>query len=246
MEENDIAELFLENICFLTGKNKISFTHQYFRDYFAAKYVLNLIQALNSSFDICHSKQKAELFQKYHLHEKWTVKEESFDIYQLIGEICGDYHNIPPSEGYFFYQKTILDEILDLYREFESFCPKDSFSPTTENIIAIMSIVRKGLVCGVKFNQTNILIPFSTQFSLNGKYPCQFEDCVIDAPQPILQRSIHCMTYAPRGKTLLLGLEKGLLALYDIFQKKITHHYHLYQYSYEFCFDNAQFSPDEN
>lgn len=169
MSEIDFTELLIENICFLAVSSqephKLCFTHQYFRDYFAAKHILNLGEALSVSYEYKHTDERTELFKKYDLDMMWFRDED--DIYRLIGEISGDYKNAPCED--FFYQRTILDSILDMARDISTL-------HTAECVMKSMSLVRGGVLCEVDFSRTNLpmYFPSNIKFSLNGEYPCLF------------------------------------------------------------------------
>lgn len=168
----DFTELLIENICFLAVSSqephKLCFTHQYFRDYFAAKHILNLAEALSVSYEYKHTDERTELFKKHELDLMWFRDED--DIYRLIGEISGDYKNAPCED--FFYQRTILDSILDMSRDISTL-------HTAECVMKSMSLVRGGVLCEVDFSRTNLpmYFPCNIKFSLNGEYPCLFRDC---------------------------------------------------------------------
>lgn len=178
MRKNKFLEvpLIIENICFLnaskTESHKLHFTHQYFRDYFAAKHILNLSEAIEISYGKNNPDEKKRIFNEHNLRNVWFWDDDD-EIYRIIGEICGDYKNIPVDDD-FVYCKIILDTILDMSREFYTF-------RTTENVIRTMSIVRDNTICRVNFNETSLplSIPDSIKFSWNGEYPCDFRKCFV-------------------------------------------------------------------
>lgn len=73
---------------------KLHFTHQYFRDYFAAKHILNLLDIMDISYKNNSITEQKELLTKLGLDRIWFYYNNS-EEYGLIGEICGDYKNIP-------------------------------------------------------------------------------------------------------------------------------------------------------
>lgn len=215
MGKMDFTEILIENICFLLVSSqephKLCFTHQYFRDYFAAKHILNIAEALSVSYEYKHTDERTELFKKYELDMMWFRDED--DIYRLIGEISGDYKNAPCED--FFYQRTILDSILDMSRDV-------SMLHTAECVMKSMSLVRGGVLCEVDFSRTNLpmYFPNNIKFSLDGKYPCLFKECWIfflglyDLPA-------CCTTYSDDKKSLLIAFENGYVILWDDVQKRI-------------------------
>lgn len=214
MGDLDFTELLIENICFLSVSSqephKLCFTHQYFRDYFAAKHILNLAEALSVSYEYKHADERTELFKKYELDMMWFRDED--DIYRLIGEISGDYKNAPCED--FFYQRTILDSILDMSRDIFTL-------HTAECVMKSMSLVRSGVLCEVNFSRTNLpmYFPSNIKFSLNGEYPSSFRDCLVfflsiyDLPA--------CTAYSDDKKFLLIAFENGYVILWDSEQKSI-------------------------
>ena len=246
VNNHDMIDLMLKNICFLTtvpeSQSHISFTHQYFRDYFAAKYILNFVETVDASYkDI---KKKAELFQKFQLNQIWSI---GYDAHRLIGEISGDYKNIPSPDGSFPYHKTILDELLDTAREFNKF-NKDTYKQIsrtiTAGVICVMSLVRNGLICGVDFSGTSLLPPLflNSKFSMNGKYPCKFRRCEVISYD--ISFNICCTAYGPDKKTILFGFKNGWVVLWDIQQKKVVCSYNFHTYNIYQCFYHANFSPN--
>ncbi len=172
LENVDITSLLIchTGLLEVTENEEIRFAHQHYRDYFAAKYILNSIEALERSYGDMHLKEKHALFQKFGLGMIWFPDDDQEEIYRLIGEICGDDKNIPDETG-LYYQETLLDALLDMGRQFPTF-------RMTENVMNVMHIARNGMVCGVDFSELSL--PFtmleSTYFSQNGMHPCDFRN----------------------------------------------------------------------
>lgn len=171
LKEVDIVSLLLFHTGFLeaTGQEEIRFSHQYYRDYFAAKYILNLIDTLKRSY-ASEPRKQHDLFSQYGLGEIWFPDDDQEEIYRLMGEICGDYQNRPDEEGVYL-QETLLDDLLEMARQFPHF-------RMVENVMNVMRISRNGVVCGVDFSSLGL--PFTmlenTYFSMNGLYPCDFRN----------------------------------------------------------------------
>lgn len=166
-EKTDFTEFIIDNICFLTTDNsssqKLYFTHQYFRDYFAARHILNLIEAFEISYKNCYADEQEKAFNKYDLGFVWFDDEED-EIYRIIGEIAGDYQN-KDSGGL----TTVLDRLLDMSRRFDTF-------RLTENIIRAMSAVRNGVICDVDFSGTSL--PFDIPADIKF-VDCDFSGCKV-------------------------------------------------------------------
>lgn len=77
--------------CYIDEDDKISFIHQYYRDYFAAKHIQNILDA-DQAMDLAGLSRDEQLqFTKdYGLDYTW-----SDDVCILLGEIIGDYKNEP-------------------------------------------------------------------------------------------------------------------------------------------------------
>lgn len=176
----DLIELILNNTGLLeqseTNSGRLHFVHQYFRDYFGARHILNLIESIEISYKYKPCKQ-AEMFEKWGITSIWyggTAFQDGDEVYRLIGEICGDYRNIPSED--FVYHWTVLDSLLDTMREYNSY-------QTADNVIKTMSLVRNNIICDVDFSKINIpLFIHDIDFSFNGKYPCSFRKCIVPFP----------------------------------------------------------------
>lgn len=168
LENFDIVEMILKS-GFLEISEiksyKLHFLHQYYRDYFAARYILNLLEALKISYEYKYDEKKP-FFNKYDLGYIW-FNDDDEDIYRLIGEICGDYKNADAEEN--GSCRTILDDLLDMCREFDAF-------RTTENVIRTMALVRNNLICDVNFSCTSLPmeIPADIKF-----HECDFSECFV-------------------------------------------------------------------
>lgn len=77
--------------CYIDEDDKISFIHQYYRDYFAAKHIQNILDADQAMDSAGLSRDEQLQFTKDHgLDYTW-----SDDVCILLGEIIGDYKNEP-------------------------------------------------------------------------------------------------------------------------------------------------------
>lgn len=166
-EKTDFTEFIVDNICFLTTSDyapqKLLFTHQYFRDYFAARHILNLIETFEISYKNSYADEQEKAFNKYDLGFVWFDDEED-EIYRLIGEIAGDYQNED-----FGGITTVLDRLLDLSRRFDTF-------RLTENVIRAMNAVRNGVISDVDFSDT--FLPFDIPASIEF-VDCDFSGCKV-------------------------------------------------------------------
>jgi len=129
----------------------VHFVHQYYRDYFAAKHIINLLEATVciAPFDI--DAQKA-FFNENELGELW-FRDSDEDIYRLVGELAGDYDDEDS------YRSALLESVLDMSRKFGTF-------RATENVIRSMSLAGDGIITGVDFSIVSIPpeIPANVKF----------------------------------------------------------------------------------
>ncbi len=174
---SDMVEAILEQLCFMQSSSDIHrliFSHQYYRDYFAAKHILNLIDAIDKSYEN-DSKKRFEMLNEWGLTDEWYggyAWYDMHDVYRLIGEVCGDYKNIASDN--FVYHRTALDRLIDMVRDYETY-------RTSENIILTMSLVRNNIICGVDFSKMKlpVFMPNNICFSNKGLYPSYFRKSIV-------------------------------------------------------------------
>lgn len=238
-DRDELIDLLTEQFCLIQTETNdrriLRFSHQYFRDFFAAKYIINLLKALLASYADCTEK-RAELFSRYRLGHIW-YPEEMRDIYRLIGELAGDDRN--QADDDFIYHETILDAVLDWSRQFDTF-------RVTENIIRTMAAVRKNVICGVNFSGTTLplYLPCNLKFSRNDADACDFIHCQVNLIG-LTDGNICCMTKSPDGKTLLLALEDQYALLLDAESNAVLHEFDFSDENSPWSeFDTAGFSQD--
>ena len=213
----------------------IYFSHQYFRDFFAAKYIVNLLNALHTGYANA-PEQLADLFHKYGLGHLW-YPEEMREIYRLIGELAGDDRN--QADDDFVYQETILDTTLDWSRQFDTF-------RVTEDVIRTMAAVRNNVICGVNFSGTALplYLPCNLKFSRNGEDACDFIGAHVNLIG-LIDGNICCMAKSPDGTKILLALEDQYVLLLDAESKAVLHEFDFSdEHSPWSEFDTAVFSQD--
>ena len=75
-EKVDFIELILDNIGLMrvseNDSTNLHFVHQYFRDYFAAKHILNLLEIVDTSYKESSVEEQKEAFKAGQPHEKIT------------------------------------------------------------------------------------------------------------------------------------------------------------------------------
>ena len=171
LQSIDFVEILIEQLGILeiVQGYQLQFSHEYIREYFTAKYVLNAVQTVTLCYDR-HPEKKKQLFDKFYLSRNWCGLFDG--PYIMIGEICGDYRNIPDENGVLDYQRTELDDLLDIARKFHA-------DITVENVIHVMKFTRNYLICGVDFSGLAFsgLQTSSIMFHYQGNYPCDFHNC---------------------------------------------------------------------
>lgn len=218
-ERDELIDLIVSQICLVqidsADPKILFFSHQYFRDFFAAKYIVNLLNALHTGYADM-PEQLSVLFHKYSLGHLW-YPEELIDIYRLIGELAGD--DVNQAEEDFIYQETILDTVLDWSRQFDTF-------RVTENIIRTMAAVRNNVICGVNFSGTALPLYLlcNLKFSRNGEDACDFMRCQVNLIG-LIDGNICCKTISPDGTKILLALEDQYALLLDANSKAVLHEY---------------------
>ncbi|MBR6418763.1 MAG: hypothetical protein IKS42_00345 [Oscillospiraceae bacterium] len=209
--------LLVSQICLILTEPSdpkcLCFSHQYFRDYFAARYIVNLLEALHAGYENL-PEQRAELFGKYALGHIW-YPEEMQEIYRLIGELVGDDQN-QADPG---FRRTLLDRVLDWSRQGDTF-------RATENVIRTMAAVRGNVICGVDFSDTDLplYLPCNIRFSRNGEDPCDFRHCRVHLIG-MIDGDICCT--ARTDAKLLLVLRDRFAVLLDTAEMQLLHTYDL-------------------
>lgn len=171
--KNDWIEMIVKNIglmeAYPSDPRELRFVHQYFRDYFHAKQIINGIELLISIENLVDKSTFYDIAWNFKISGIWFV--DDLNPMQLLGEICGDYKN-KDYNGY-GYNYTILDDFLDLCRSKEPIC-------AFENVVRTMCISRNGRICRVDFSRLMIPNLYSfCRFDDNGQFPCDFSKCTI-------------------------------------------------------------------
>lgn len=242
-DSDDFIEIILKNIGFLEksdyGAHKLRFVHQYFHDYFSAKYVLNIIEAMDIGFGRRHSEEMEYWFHEFRLDSIWYTDLNEEEIYRLIGEISGDYKNIPCED--FYYHHTLLDTLLDLCRGFN--CGR-----AIENVIEIMKVSRNNVICGVDFSRIKlpVVLDSSVKYSLNGKYPCSFEYCkvYVISDFQFSPGDFYYLAYSDDNSMLIFLDKSSNVILLDVNSRKVIGDYDFYTYLSCKILDYAEFLPD--
>lgn len=174
-QNDDWIELLIKNTGLMaeseSDKKKLHFVHQYYRDYFAAKHIVNAISVFKTGLISAESPDK--YFSEIGLSGEWfdnlNLFPEKKEVYALISEICGEYRNDVNNEN--FYTYTLLDKFLDI-------CRQHDVDYSVENIFIAKRVIHNNLICGVDFSFLNLplIISSDIRFSLNGEYPCDFSD----------------------------------------------------------------------
>lgn len=235
-DDIDIVDIVVNETGFFTTENGyiFSFIHQYYRDYFAVRYIINFAEAMNKAYELGYIYESENLLKKSTLDFKWFDDD---DCYRLMGEICGDYKNTASEDMQYTY--TLLDDILDMARYFHG-------SRIAENIINIMSLTRNKCICGVDFGGLALPMNISPniRFSLDGEMPCRFTGCqVLDFG--VFSSKIYGTAYSSDGKLLVLCFADGYTILWNSAEHRLMWELDLSEYTeYALEFEIAFFSND--
>lgn len=231
---DELINIILETGIIISDEDgALSFETSIYRDYFAAKYAINIIEMLDISFGKDDIDSKSELFCALHFGHIWF---SDYSTYRLIGEIIGDYKNTSDSAHYY---KTTLDTLLEMCSEFDCF-------RTTENIIRTIASVRGNEICGVDFSDTSLplSIPSYIKFSdKDGELSCTFFNCLfmfINLLEP-LKFSVS----SDNKKYILAAFENTYFVLWDTENEQIVWDNEFSEYVEEFQeFDCAEFTDN--
>ncbi len=228
LETADFVGILIEKLgIFAVIDNHLQFSHDYLWNYFSAKYILNASYAVVQT-------ESQKLFQELGLNDIWWTYQDM--PYILIGEICGDYRNIPDKNGNLSYQRTELDMLLDMARTFNT-------NMLTFSVMKTMDFARNHLICGVNFSGLMLppFIPANAKFNNNGDYPSNFHRCRIDFPSD-KPSDIFCADFSYDNKKLLLGMEDSHVILFDFKAGRVLKNYNLHAYlKYLECFQTIKF-----
>ncbi len=231
---DEMINIILETGIIISNEDEtLSFERNIYRNYFAAKYALNVIEMLDISFGKDGIDDKSEMFYTLHFGDVWFADDS---IYRLIGEIVGDYRNTSDSAHYY---KTPLDTLLEMCSKFDCF-------RTTENIIKTMASVRGNEICDVDFSDTALplSIPSYIKFSdKDGELPCTFFNCMfmfINLLEP-LKFSVS----SNNKKYILAAFENVYFVLWDTENEQIVWDNEFSEYVDEFEeFECAEFTSN--
>ncbi len=244
-KKDDFIDMIINNISFVeedSETHSLSFTHNFYTDYFAAKHVMNALEVIKEiKKPVCSIDEVDEFLSKYMISGIWFGEtlyySTLFAPYKRLGEICGDYRNAACEN--FEYHRTILDYYLDVIRD-------ANIAGVMENMIKVMSISRNNVICGVDFRKMGapLLMPTYAQFSLNGEYPCNFSESTIYKISLFHFESNY--SYAIFGDLMLILFNYyGNAALWNIKENKPVRSYNLFEDIFDVeGFSYVEMSPD--
>lgn len=224
---NDFIELIINNISFVevsySEPHRLHFTHQFYRDYFAAKHILNAIEAIYVGYRNESREEKVEYIIKAEIKDRWFRRscdfEDNYDALRMIGEISGDYKNA--SDDRYFYNRTLLDIFLDINYGVPDSCAAD-------NVIRVMWISRDQVINGVDFGGLTFQNYLPTYAKYSGDDPCNFSESRIFNLQLLEFEDNH--SYAVFGDIMLIVFNKyGNVVLWNMKEKRIVKEYSIFK-----------------
>lgn len=169
---DDWIELLVKNTGLVASADEPSmlrFTERYYRDYFAAKHIVNAVEIFENG---SVGQDNAEKYlAEIGLSGLWFNEPEhfpeKFDTYRMLGDVCRERLKGPGNDE--FYIPNTLDRFLDICRGL-----KGGYS--AENVIIVKKLIHNNMICHTDFSYIDLplLLPGDVSFSLDGEYPCDF------------------------------------------------------------------------
>ena len=172
---DDWIELLIKNTGLIASADEPSmlrFTERYYRDYFAARHIVNAVEIFETGSVGCDDPE--EYLSDISLSGMWFNEPdrfpEKYDTYKMLGEVCRERLKAPDNKD--FYVKNTLDRFLDICRRL-----KGGYS--VENVIIVKKIIHQNIICHTDFSYLNLplQLPGDTLFSIDGEYPSNFYKC---------------------------------------------------------------------
>ena len=175
-QNDEWIDLLIKNTGLLTADEDntslLRFTEQFYRDYFAARHIVNAVEIFETGSVGCDDPE--EYLSDISLSGMWFNEPdrfpEKYDTYKMLGEVCRERLKAPDNKD--FYVKNTLDRFLDICRGL-----KGGYS--VENVIIVKKIIHQNIICHTDFSYLNLplQLPGDTLFSIDGEYPSIFYKC---------------------------------------------------------------------
>lgn len=175
-QNDEWIDLLIKNTGLLTADEDntslLRFTEQFYRDYFAARHIVNAVEIFETGSVGCDDPE--EYLSDISLSGMWFNEPdrfpEKYDTYKMLGEVCRERLKAPDNKD--FYVKNTLDRFLDICRGL-----KGGYS--VENVIIVKKIIHQNIICHTDFSYLNLplQLPGDTLFSIDGEYPSNFYKC---------------------------------------------------------------------
>ena len=175
-QNDEWIDLLIKNTGLLTANEDntslLRFTEQFYRDYFAARHIVNAVEIFETGSVGCDDPE--EYLSDISLSGMWFNEPdrfpEKYDTYKMLGEVCRERLKAPDNKD--FYVKNTLDRFLDICRRL-----KGGYS--VENVIIVKKIIHQNTICHTDFSYLNLplQLPGDTLFSIDGEYPSNFYKC---------------------------------------------------------------------
>ncbi len=169
-----------------TDRKNVHFIHQHYREYFAAKHIVNIIRMIKETNNCLSDDEVFDIAWKAGLTGGWFDADESPEVYRLIGEISGDWRRL----HFELERPTVIEDFISLQRRY-------NFTRGFENVAEVLGIIGNGVVCGYDFSGLSIPIMPNCQF-----HECSFRNSSI-AYIPMLDLDSD-YPYAVSGDTMVI------------------------------------------
>ncbi len=221
------------NYCVCGEDGNISFTHQYLRDYFAAKHLQNLLTAADSAKQSLSDEELLTMLHQSGLDYIW-----SDDAAGLLGELTGDYRNETAPGSV----RSCLHFYRDLLRHREE---TDANTNALYNLLNTMKLSRGGSILKEQFRDLQFgSIPLTgIHFSdPQGQNASSFSGCTMHEWNFLTGHTgiITCAAFSPDGKYILTGSDDRSLILWDARTKRMQYKF----YGHKQAVQTVLFSPD--
>jgi len=228
IENVDFIQVFISLEFMETKQGFLCFVHENIMEYFMARHILNMLEAFIFSYNYNSTPDMQKTaYCSLKLNKLWFCNREK-RLFEILGNICGDSENMPENIWCdLSYNHTILDNLLDIYQNFELKYDKMNI---TENVLKTMSAARNKKLCGVDFSR--LPMPFVIPSGIKFTYkflPCKFRNSHIYTlnifenytPTGMSEQWAEGFYISRDNRFLLIQFETDYAVLWDIRERKV-------------------------